>query len=140
MRVLPLICPLVCLMKGMIMSKGFFIASCSAVFAVSAGVASADVLDLNLKFGGGCVPTNVGGTCVLRVHAEGTDLDTEGVQLYYRTQKMSSFKRYSNRIYPLSATGYARLSIANRSNTCYQVRTAPNGNEKPDVRSNVVCE
>lgn len=100
----------------------------------------ADILDLNLKFAGGCVSQNTTGSCNLRVSATGTELDTEGVILYYRPKGASRFQRYSNSIRPLSETGFVRMRIRNIPNTCYQVRTAPNGNEKPDVRSNTVCE
>jgi len=46
--------------------------------------AYADVARLTIRFGGGCVASETG-SCTIRIVAEGTDLDTEGLWIYTGT-------------------------------------------------------
>lgn len=100
--------------------------------------AYADVARLTIRFGGGCVASETG-SCTIRVVAEGTELDTEGLWIYTGATSQN-LRRLSDRIRPLSATGRATYRIKNVSAGCYRVRTSPNGNDKPDRRSNILCE
>lgn len=99
----------------------------------------ADVDSLSIRHGGGCLSGNASGNCTIRVSAEGTDLDTEGLWIYTGKDK-NSLTRLSPRVRPLSADGLATYRVKNVSGGCFRVRTSANGNEKPDRFSNILCE
>jgi hypothetical protein len=101
--------------------------------------AYADVDRLTIRYGGGCVSTSLRGSCTIRVTAQGTDLDTEGVWIYTGANR-NTLLRLSPRARPLSAEGYATFRVKNVAGGCYRVRTSPNGNLKPDRYSNILCE
>jgi hypothetical protein len=111
-----------------------------AVLAGTASLAHADVDALALRFAGGCTTANTNGSCTLRVTATGTELSREGVQLYVAAKQGERFVRVSPRVKPLSENGQASYRVKNTPGGCYQVRTAPNGNDAPDVVSRAVCE
>jgi len=99
----------------------------------------ADVDSIKIRYGGGCFSGNVAGGCVIRVVAQGTDLDSEGLWIYTGKDK-DSLSRLSARVRPLSADGLATYRIKNVSGGCFRVRTSANGNAKPDRYSNILCE
>ena len=115
------------------------LAICFTVLFV-AGAANADVTGLSIKFGGGCYKGNTKGNCVIKVTAAGTELSGAGVQLYSSMSQKGPWKRYSNRVKELSATGLAQYKIRNIAGACFEVRTAKNGNDKPDITSRKLCE
>jgi hypothetical protein len=99
----------------------------------------ADVDSLTIRYGGGCTSDNSTGSCTIRVMAQGTDLDGEGLWIY-TGKDQESLTRLSPRVRPLNADGSATYRVKNVSGGCYRVRTSPNGNEKPDRLSNILCE
>lgn len=121
-----------------LIGKGLVAASLVSVI-VSAS-AFADVAGLRAKFKGGGLTANTTGNVYVGVVASGTDLATEGVQLWVAEGPGKSFRKVSNRVKPLSATGYAEFKVKNTPGGCYKVATAPNGNDKPDHVSNTICE
>lgn len=123
---------------GDIMKKMILVAAVAA-FGVLAQGASADVSGLTSRFGGGCNKGNTTGTCTVKVSASGTDLSSETVQLYVG-KDAKSLKSISNRTTPLSTSGSAILRAKNVAGGCFQARTGPNGNDKPDASSRVICE
>lgn len=102
--------------------------------------ASADVTGITMKFGGGCIKTNPTGSCILKPRFAGFDLDTETAILYSCTSARGGCKRYGQRLHPVSEAGEVYMRIKNIAGGCFQVRTGPNGNEKPDIRSRILCE
>ncbi len=115
-------------------------ASTLFVAAALAGVAHADVDGLTIRFGGGCLTDNTTGNCTIKVTATGTDLDTESVRLYTAADSTSALKLISSRTHALSSSGTALFRIKNVPGGCFQVRTGPNGNSKPDAKSRTKCE
>ena len=111
-----------------------------AVLTGTASLAHADVDALALRFAGGCATANTDGNCNLRVTATGTELSDQGVQLYVAARQGERFQRVSPRVKPLSESGQASYRVKNTPGACYQVRTAPNGNDATDVVSRAVCE
>jgi hypothetical protein len=99
----------------------------------------ADVDSLTIRYGGGCKSDNSTGSCTIRVMAQGTDLDGEGLWIY-TGKDQKSLSRLSPRVRSLDADGSATYRVKNVSGGCYRVRTSPNGNEKPDHFSNILCE
>lgn len=102
--------------------------------------ASADVTAISMKFGGGCIKTNPTGSCILKPRFSGFDLETETAILYSCTSARGGCKRYGQRLHPVSDAGEVHMRIKNIPGGCFQVRTGPNGNEKPDIRSRILCE
>ncbi len=102
--------------------------------------ARADVSEIKLAFGGGCTKQNTTGGCVLKPRFSGFDLDTESALLYLCSTPRAGCKRYSSRLHPVSEAGEVSMRIKNIPGGCFQIRTGPNGNEKPDIRSRIVCE
>ena len=115
------------------------VASLAMVSCVASRSASADVSGITARLGGGCLTANTAGKCVIKGAASGTDLESEGVQLY-AGKDAKSLKRVTSRVTSLSDAGTFSLSVRNISGGCYQVRTSDNGNDKPDARSRTVCE
>ena len=105
-------------------------------FATSA---SADVSAIKLRFGGGCTSSNTNGICILKASASGTDLGSETVRVYTGADQ-KSLKLVSKRTHALSSSGGVVIRATNNPGGCFQVKTGPNGNDKPDVSSNKVCE
>jgi hypothetical protein len=101
--------------------------------------AFADVDRLAIRFGGGCQSDNTNGSCTIRVTASGTDLDSETVQLYTAAKPGDPLKRFSPRLRALDQNGRASFRVKNVAGRCYQARTGPNGNDKPDRRSRTIC-
>lgn len=99
----------------------------------------ADVDRITIRYGGGCLSSNTAGSCTIRVVAQGTDLDTEGLWIYTGANR-TSLRRLSRRVRPLSIDGLATYRVKNEAGGCYRVRTSPNGNVKPDRYSNILCE
>jgi hypothetical protein len=99
----------------------------------------ADVDSLTIRYGGGCQSDNSTGSCTIRVMAQGTDLGVEGLWIY-TGKDQKSLSRLSPRVRSLDADGSATYRVKNVSRGCYRVRTSPNGNEKPDRFSNILCE
>jgi hypothetical protein len=118
-------------------SQGFV--GLSALLFVAAD-ASADVTGITLRFGGGCTKSNISDGCVLRPRFSGFELDTETAVLYTCSTPQGGCRRYSPRIRLVSAAGEVYMRIKNIPGGCFEVRTGPNGNEKPDVRSRILCE
>lgn len=112
------------------------LASCVVVI----GSAAAEVTRLRISFAGGCVSTNTDGGCTIKTLASGSDLDTEFLALYVSDGPNSSFRKASRHYSFVDASGVGRSRLRNRPGGCFQMRTAPNGNENPDVNSNVLCE
>jgi hypothetical protein len=111
----------------------------SAMLFASA-TANADVSGITVRFGGGCVKTNTSGSCVLKPRFSGFDLDTETAVLYTCSTSRGGCRKYSSRLHPVSVAGEVSMRIKNIPGGCFQVRTGPNGNDKPDVRSRIQCE
>ena len=118
-------------MKQVVGALGFLVLCAQSSYA--------DVDRLTIRYGGGCVSSNLRGSCTIRVTAQGTDLDSEGVWIYTGASR-STLRRRSPRVRPLSVEGYATYRIKNVAGGCYRVRTSPNGNLKPDRYSNILCE
>jgi hypothetical protein len=78
------------------------------------------------------------GTCYIHARADGSNLNRDALRLYVGSK--GSLRLASPRKKSLSATGRAVFSIKNTPGACYQVRTAPNGNSRPDFASAVLCE
>jgi hypothetical protein len=114
---------------------------CAAVVSfVVSQPAAADVTGINMRFGGGCRTSNTTGSCVLKPRFSGFDLQTETAVLYTCASSRGQCKRYSNRLHPVSEAGEVSMRIKNTPGGCFQVRTGPNGNDKPDLRSTILCE
>jgi hypothetical protein len=111
-----------------------------ALIAVVPLAASADVSGISLRFGGGCVKSNTTGSCVLKPRFSGFDLETETAVLYTCTSARGECVRFSPRLHPVSEAGEVSMRIKNIPGGCFQVRTGPNGNDKPDARSQILCE
>lgn len=102
--------------------------------------AHADITNLKLTFGGGCLSSNSSGGCTLKVRVSGFDFGNETLILYTSSNSASKLRRGYNRVHSISEGGEAILRVKNIPGGCFQVRTGPNGNELPDARSNVKCE
>lgn len=118
----------------------FLVLGTTVISFVCTHAASADVTGIAMRFGGGCVTSNATGSCVLKPRFSGFDLATETAVLYTCTSSRGQCKRYSSRLHPVSEVGEVSMRIKNISGGCFQVRTGRNGNDKPDVRSNILCE
>ncbi len=103
-------------------------------------VAAADVTGITMKVGGGCVSTNKTGSCILRPRFSGFDLETETAVLYACANARGLCRELSPRQHPVSEAGEVYMRIKNIPGGCFQVRTGPNGNDKPDVKSKILCE
>lgn len=103
-------------------------------------VATADVSSIKMKFGGGCRTSNTSGACVLKPRFSGFDLDTETAMLYTCESTRGNCRRYTRRRHPVSEAGEVYMRIKNIPGACFQVRTGPNGNDKPDKKSRILCE
>jgi len=108
--------------------------------SVAISDASADVSGVALRFGGGCLSSNTSGSCVLKSTFSGFDLDTETAVLYTCSSAQGGYRQYSLRTHPVTAAGEAAMRIKNIPGGCFQVRSGPNGNNKPDARSRILCE
>lgn len=106
----------------------------------TANLAIADVSGIAMRFGGGCTKSNTTGSCVLKPRFSGFDLEAETAILYTCASSRGSCKKYSARLHPVSEAGEVYMRIKNIPGGCFQVRTGPNGNDKPDVKSNILCE
>jgi len=115
------------------------IAAALLVVVVSS-TAFAEVASLHAKFKGGGRVSNTTGSVSIAVTASGSDLATDSVQLWVAEGAGKSFKKVSNRLRVLSTTGTATFRVKNIPGGCYKVVTGPNGNDKPDHASNVICE
>ena len=102
--------------------------------------ASADVSGITLRFGGGCLKSNSSGSCVLKSTFSGFDLDTETAVLYTCASQNGRCTQYSLRTHPVTSEGDVSMRIKNIPGGCFQVRTGPNGNDKPDAHSRILCE
>jgi len=109
----------------------------AAILAVSATAAHAEVTKLKARFGGGCV-SGATGSCTIKVTATGDLTAGDAVRLYAGSSA-DSLAKVSNRSHDISG-GTAKFRVANSTGSCYQVRTAPNGNSTPDVKSRTICE
>lgn len=103
-------------------------------------LASADVDSIKIRFGGGCVSSNTDSSCTIKSVFSGTELEAEGAALYVCATPKSC-RLYSSRFRPVPVDGSAVvMRFRNIPGACFQIRTAPNGNEKPDVQSRTLCE
>lgn len=112
----------------------------AAISLLAVQTAAADVTGINMKFGGGCRTSNTTGSCVLNSRFVGFELDTETAILYTCKTSVGQCKRYSSRLHPVSEAGEVYMRIKNIPGGCFQVRTGPNGNDKPDLKSAILCE
>jgi hypothetical protein len=103
-------------------------------------VAVADVSAISLRFGGGCRKTNTTGSCTIKPRYSGFDLASETAVLYTCISSRGGCRKYSSRLHPVSEAGEISMRIRNIPGGCFQVRTGPNGNDKPDVKSPILCE
>jgi len=101
--------------------------------------ASAEVTGLTAKFAGGCQVSNTRGSCVIKATASGSDLSSDEVVLEQADTSKGHFRTVGKTPKTLSSTGTTSFKFKNKAG-CYKVVTAPNGNDKPDVRSRVICE
>lgn len=122
------------------MKKTLLTLGIAGLIAGFSSSAFADVSGLTVRFGGGCLSSNTTGTCVLKVTADGTDLDSETVQVYSSADSNTAVSRVSRRLYGLDSSGRVTIRTSNVAGGCFQVRTGPNGNDKPDVKSRTKCE
>ena len=123
------------------MKKRGLLACCIAAASVAyVHTAWADVNGITMRFGGGCKTSNTTGSCVLKPRFSGFDLATETAVLYTCATSRGQCRKYSSRLHPVSEAGEVYMRIKNIPGGCFQVRTGPNGNDKPDVRSNILCE
>jgi hypothetical protein len=111
----------------------------TALLVVDVKPGYADVDSLTIRYGGGCTSDNATGSCTIPVTAQGTDLGVEGLWIY-TGKDQDSLSRLSPRVRSLDADGSSTYRVKNVSGGCYRVRTSPNGNEKPDRLSNILCE
>jgi|GEM_PF-2273236 len=102
--------------------------------------AAADVSGIAMKFGGGCIKTNRTGSCILKPRFAGFDLETETAMLYTCANANGGCKLYTQKLHPVSDAGEVYMRIKNIPGGCFQVRTGPNGDDKPDVKSRILCE
>jgi hypothetical protein len=116
---------------------GIFVMASVLIASVAA---HADVSGVTVHFGGGCLKSNTTGGCVLKPRFSGFDLATETALLYTCASSRGNCRRYSSRLHPVSDAGEVSMRIKNIPDGCFQVRTGPNGNDKPDVRSKILCE
>lgn len=112
----------------------------SALLLVGAATSNADVTGLTARFAGGCNTSNTTGSCTIKVSASGTDLGSETVRIYAADSRNGPFNPISSRVHSLSSSGLASVRIANSRGPCFQARTGPNGNDKPDAKSRAICE
>ena len=119
--------------------KALLRALCAGSVLVLSGVAHAEVTSLKAKFKGGCLASNTTGNCTLGVTASGTDLGSDGVQLWHADAPNGTYTLVSKRVKSLSSAGTATYRFANKAG-CYKVRTKENGNDQADVTSRAVCE
>ena len=122
------------------MKKLAIIAAIVGFMAIGQQNASADASGITIRFGGGCNAANTTGTCIIKVAVSGTELDSETVQLYTAAKSGDALKRVSSRLKGVSASGQASFRVRNVAGGCYQVRTGPNGDDKPDTKSRTLCE
>jgi hypothetical protein len=102
--------------------------------------ASADVSSIGIRFAGGCTSSNSTGGCTIKTVASGSYLDLEFFELYVSNGPSAPFHRASAHYSFVDASGVGRSRLRNIPKACFQMRTAPNGNDKPDAHSNVLCE
>lgn len=107
---------------------------------VAGGTAMADITSLRISFAGGCSSENITGSCLIKTLASGSDLDAEQLDLYVSDGPKAPLQRASMHHSRLNASGVGRSRVRNRLGGCYQMRTAANGNDVPDVKSNLICE
>lgn len=119
-------------------------ALCSVLTVLSAVVATspvaAETTHLQISFAGGCMSENTTGSCSIKTIASGTDLDAEKYVLYVSDGPKAPMRRASMHYASVSASGVGRSRLQNRPGGCFQMRTAPNGDDVPDVYSQVLCE
>ena len=118
---------------------------CAALLAMTcwgSAIASAhaDVTRIRISFAGGCASGNTTGGCTIKTRASGFDLDTEFFELYVSSGPSAALHRASRSYSFVDASGVGRSRIRNIPGGCFQMRTAPNGNDKPDIHSNILCE
>lgn len=112
---------------------------CICVLAETAPAVS-EVTSLKISFAGGCLVSNTGGGCAIKSIASGSDLEGEKIVLVTSDGRGAPMRRATWRTSSLNESGVGRSRLHNQPGACYQVRTAPNGNDVPDVYSNVLCE
>ena len=110
-----------------------------ASITLLSSVAFADVEALSIRFGGGCFESNTSGSCVIKVTATGSDLDSETVRLTSGATRTDRFTKVSSRLRSLE-NGSAKFRFKNIPGACFRVVTGPNGNAAPDARSNIICQ
>jgi len=103
-------------------------------------IAKAEVSSVRISFAGGCTAENAQGSCTLRIVASGSDLETEKFELYASDKPNSQMKRVSLHNSSVDESGVGRSRVRNRPGGCFQIRTARNGNDAPDVYSRTICE
>ena len=116
------------------------VCTAAGIYMIARNHAAADVTSITLSFGGGCKSSNTSGSCVLKPRFSGFDLQSETALLYTCGLARGQCKQYSSRQHPVSEAGEVYMRIRNISGACFQVRTGPNGNDRPDVRSQILCE
>lgn len=102
--------------------------------------ASAEVTGIKISFAGGCTAENQSGSCTLRIVASGSDLDTEEFELYTSDKSNTRMKRASLHNSSVGESGVGHARLRNRPGACFQLRTARNGDDTPDVYSRTICE
>lgn len=105
--------------------------------SIAVTAAQADIRRINIHFGGGCASSNTG-SCSIHVRADGYNFKRDALRLFLGQK--GSLKLASPRNRPLTSTGRAVFRVKNIPGGCYQVRTAPNGNKRPDHASPILCE
>lgn len=103
-----------------------------------ASSAFAEVTAMTLRFAGGCKTENTG-SCNIRVNAEGTSLDSANWQLQHADSQKGPFRSISKRLRSFDTDGAGSIRFRNAAG-CYRAVTGPNGNDVPDIHSNVKCE
>jgi len=111
-----------------------------ALAAAGGEPATAEITRLRISFAGGCVYENITGSCSIKTVASGDNLDAERLVLYVSATPKSSMQRASMHFSSVNESGVGRSRLRNRPGGCFQMRTAPNGDDVPDVLSNVICE
>lgn len=126
-------------MRRIFMSVKFLLGALVISSFALASVSQAEVTGLAIRFGGGCFSDHIG-ACTLKVTASGSSFDTDGdtVQLRYGKDR-TSMRLISKRTISLDSTGRASKRIFNLPG-CFQAITGPNGNDKPDLHSRIICE
>jgi len=112
--------------KLVILAAIIMLASANAAYASS----------ITIKFGGGCHAENTTTNCLIK--ASSNLADGTGLNLYHGATRTGPFRKVTTHARTLSG-GAASFSSRNQTG-CWQVRTANNGNDQPDTRSNTKCE